>query len=72
MLPCPVCWGSAEHVGLVCVDGSGTMDPGEDDAPSRTRAGHMKSHKFILSGSTGFSKESKHVCGTLLQHAPAL
>lgn len=37
-----------QHVGFVCMDRSGTMDPGEDGAPSLTRAEHMKSHKFAF------------------------
>lgn len=54
MLLCPVCWGSVEcgethkplqHVGFVCVDRSGVMDPGEEGASGPTRAQHMKSHK---------------------------
>lgn len=35
-------------MGFVCVDRSGTMDPGEDGALSLTHAEHMKSNKFAF------------------------
>lgn len=73
MLPCPVCWGSAEHVGLVCEDRSGTMDPGEDAALSPTRAEHMKSHKFAFEWQHGiFERLQTRVWDTFATHTPAL
>lgn len=39
---------ASQHVGFVCVDRSGMMDPGEDGASSLTRAKHMKSHKLTF------------------------